>query len=108
MEVTHRKVSRGSVSGMDSIDVVGPYDSADPNTDSILKEIASEGKKDVVFNFRQTTYLTSPGIACIIKAVKKMKPVKGMVHIYGATQDMVELLELANLSEYLHIMKSTD
>ena len=62
------EVKKSMVSGIDAISVVGAFDAVDTHIDSLIDEIIGQGKKDIVFDFNDTSYLTSSGIAVLIKA----------------------------------------
>jgi anti-anti-sigma regulatory factor len=58
----------------------------------------------VVFDFTRTSYVTSPGIAVLIKAIKRMQTVSGAVYVFGATQDVKEFLKMSRIDGFLRFM----
>lgn len=50
-------VKRGMYNGIDTIGVVGAFDMIDNQIDKIADAIFNEGKTDIVFDFKETTYL---------------------------------------------------
>jgi len=95
------EVKKSLVSGIDAIGVVGAFDAVDTHIDSLVDEILGQGKKDIVFDFIDTSYLTSSGIAVLIKALRKVQAVNGTLYISNITQDMYELLSASSLNRFL-------
>jgi anti-anti-sigma factor len=104
MDTPNTRFRRSSAGGFDSIAVFGPFDFNDPGFEAIARQVAAEGKKDLVFDFTKVTYLTSPGITAIIKVLKRMQAVGGSLYIHGSAPDMLELLTLANIIKYIKIL----
>ena len=94
-------VKKGMCSGIDAIIVSGAFDKVDTQIDVFVDEIIEQGKKDIVFDFGQTSYLTSPGIAVLIKALRKIQAVDGTLYISNITQDMYDLLSCSSLNKFL-------
>ncbi len=94
-------VKTGMCNGIDSIGIVGPFDSVDAQIDEIADTIINQGKKNIVFDFSETTYLTSSGIAVIIKVLKKCQKAQGALYIANITQDMYDLLNCSSLNNFL-------
>ena len=57
-----------------------------------------------MLDFKETDYLTSSGLAVLIKALKKVQSVKGTLYIANITQDMYELISCSSLSKFLSYM----
>lgn len=90
--------------GIDSIGVVGPFDQMDGQIDILADEILNEGKKDIVFDFKETIYITSSGVAMLIKVLKKTQWAKGTLYIANITLDMWDLLANAALDKFLQVI----
>jgi anti-anti-sigma factor len=97
-------VKTGMYNGIDSVGIVGPFDSVDPQVDAIVEAIIKQGKKNIVFDFSETSYLTSSGIAVLIKVLKKCQKVGGNLYIANITQDMYDLLHCSSLSTFLQFV----
>lgn len=104
MSTDTEKIRHSQMQGMDSIEIIGAFDYNDIAVDDIVRDVISQGKKGLVFNLSQTSYITSAGIASLIKALKKMQGVNGTLYIFGATQDMIEFLQMTNLGSYLQFI----
>lgn len=104
MNNSHSQISRGIYNGMDSIAITGPFDFNDAQIDEIAMDVIHAHKKELVFDFSRVSYITSAGIACMIKALKKMQASGGRLYVKGATPDMVDLLSLTHLKKYLHFL----
>jgi anti-anti-sigma factor len=101
MGTIRMQVQRDQYQGMESIKITGPFDALDPIVEEYLKQILEEGKTSVAFDLSQTSYLTSPGIGILIKAIKWFHSVSGTVYICGATKDIKEFLSLSRIDSYL-------
>jgi anti-anti-sigma regulatory factor len=98
------KIRRSRVQGMDSIEIAGPFDCDDPLIESTVSDILREGKKDIAMDFSTTTYITSPGVGCLIKTIKRVQAAGGILHIHGATEDMVEYLTMNRIASLVKII----
>ena len=94
-------VKTGIYNGIDSISVVGPFDLVDTAIDNIADTIISEGKKNIVFDFSETTYITSSGLAVLLKIFKKCQKVKGNLYVTNITQDMYELFNISSFDSFI-------
>lgn len=104
MPSSNLRVKKGIYQGIDSICVVGPFDSMDEQVDILADSIIGQGKKDIVFDFIDTVYMTSSGIAAIIKVLRKTQRIKGRLFIANITQDMYNLIVNSNLDRYLQVI----
>lgn len=94
-------VKKGMYNGIDSICVVGPFDLMDNQIGAIADDIISQGKTDIVIDFSETSYLTSSGIAMLIKVLKKVQTAQGTLYIANVTQDMYEVISCSSLDKFL-------
>ncbi len=97
-------IETGFYNGIDSIGIVGPFDQLDDQIISITDNIFSNGKKEIVIDFSKTTYITSLGIAVLLKLLKKTQKKDGTVYITNLTQDMYNFITSASLDKYLRVI----
>jgi anti-anti-sigma factor len=97
-------VARNTVNGIDAIVVVGPFNLIDQGLIDIAVEIIAEGKREIVLDCSNVTFLTSAGIACVIKTLKKLQLVGGTLSVYGANKDMKDYFLLVKLDRYLKLI----
>jgi len=76
----------------------------DGQIEILADDILSEGKKDIVFDFKETLCLTSSGIAMLIKVLKKIQWAKGALYVANITQDIWKLLANAALDKVIQVM----
>lgn len=95
---------RNQLRGMDCIEIAGPFDVNDTNIDGAILDIIDEGKKNVIFDLSKTSYVTSPGLAVLIKAIKRFQTVTGTIYVHGATRDVIEYLKLSRIDGFLRFM----
>lgn len=89
---------------MDSIKIVGAFDTNDPQVTHIADAIIAEEKKDIVLDMSEVSYLATQGMACVIKVLKRLQAVEGVLHVYGATQDVRDLFHMVKIDQYLHFL----
>jgi anti-anti-sigma factor len=106
MDTPNTRFRGGRINDLDSVAVFGPFDFTDPGIEALAKQGIAAGRKDFVFDFSKVTYLTSPGISSIIRVLKRVQAVGGTLFLYGASQDMLDLLNLANIMKYLKILEA--
>jgi anti-anti-sigma factor len=99
-----QRLKRGNIGVMESIAITGPFDFNDPQADILASQILDEGNTSLVFDLSKTTYMTSPGVSCIVKILKKVQAAKGILYVSGATHDMVELFTLAHIDRFIRII----
>lgn len=95
---------RNRYQGMESIEIVGPFDANDATLESLVRQILDEGQTAMVFDLSKTTYLTSAGIAALIKAIKWFHAVNGTVYLCGLTDDIREFLALSRIDAYVKFL----
>jgi anti-anti-sigma factor len=104
MVATSYKVKRTLVGQIDSIEVNGPFNFSDPLIDSIAAQVLEEGKSAIAIDLAKVSYMTSPGLASIVKVLKKMQAANGLLYITGATPDMVDLFRLAAVDKFIRFL----
>ena len=104
MSVNHLAVKRGRYQRMESIEVTGPFDASEPELENYIKQVLEEGQTEIVFDLSRTTYLSSPGIAVIIKAIKWFNAINGSVFVYGATKDIRDFFNLSRIDGFIHYL----
>ncbi len=97
-------IKKDVFNGIDSIKIIGPFDLIDTQIDTIVDEIISMGKKGIVFDFKETTYFTSSGLAILIKALKKLQNVEGTLYIANTTEDMNDFLSISSLDRFIQYL----
>jgi anti-anti-sigma factor len=98
------KVKRALLDRIDSIEIAGPFDFNDPTIDSIATQVLEEGKQCIAFDLSRVSYITSPGLSSVVKVLKKIQAINGLLYIKGATPDMVDLFRLAAVDKFIRFM----
>jgi anti-anti-sigma regulatory factor len=96
-----QRIKRGYIGAIDSIQIIGPFNFNDAHLDAIADQVLVEGKKILAFDLSKSTYVTSPGVASVIKVLKKVRAIQGELFISGATEDMIDVLRLANIDDFI-------
>jgi len=93
--------SFGTIINVPAIIIKGPFDFTHQKIDIWIDEQIAKGTISVILDLSAAHYITSMGIACMFKIVRKISTAGGMLHIAGATSDMVELISLAKLDRFI-------
>lgn len=95
------QITFGERMGIPALSIKGPFDFMDPRIDAWVDEQAAGGNSTLALDLSETHYLSAMGIACMFKIMKKLTKTGGLLHIIGATDDMVELIKLGKLDKYV-------
>ena len=95
---------RGLFNGFDAIEISGPFDSLEERFDAMTQAIFASGKKSLVINFAEVTFMTSSGLAAIVKVLKKTQALGGTLYMTGMTEDMMTLFSLSRLEQYIQFI----
>jgi anti-anti-sigma factor len=95
------KVLFGKVADIPAIAIRGPFDFMSTEIDRWMDEQIENGVTTLVLDLTDAHYITAQGIATMYKMVKKLSEVKGLLNINGATEDMVELIKLGKMEQYI-------
>jgi anti-sigma B factor antagonist len=71
----------------------------------ILLEIKSSG---IVFNFSQTNYINSAGLATLINIIQEMEKRSGKVVFTGLTSHFQKVMDIVGITEFVQIADSDD
>jgi len=96
-----RRVKRVMTGETDAIEITGPLDFNDTLVNTIAQQIIGEGKKVLGLDLSKASYVSSPGIATIIKVIKKMQAVEGKLVIIGSTEDMKNCFAMARIDRFM-------
>jgi anti-anti-sigma factor len=96
-----RRVKRTMAGETDAIEINGPLDFNDTLVISLVQQILHEGKTTIALDLSKASYVSSPGIATIIKVIKKLQAVGGQLLITGATPDMANCFSTARIDRFM-------
>ena len=96
-----RRVKRTMAGETDAIEITGPLDFNDALIITMVQNILSEGKTAIALDLSKASYVSSPGVATIIKVIKKLQAVEGQMVIVGATPDMVNCFSMARIDRFM-------
>jgi anti-anti-sigma factor len=95
------RLERTTVADRPAIAISGPFNANDPRLIELTTEILTEGSREIVVNCEQVSYVTSAGIAALIKMIKRVQAVQGTLYLAGLNEDMKEYFLLIKLDRYL-------
>lgn len=99
-----RRVKRIMAGETDAIEINGPLDFNDALIVTLVQQIINEGKTAIALDLSKASYVSSPGIATIIKVIKKLQAVNGQMLIVGATPDMLNCFATARIDRFMKIV----
>lgn len=97
-------IKKDIFNGIDSIKVVGPFDLIDTQVDTIVDELILNGKKSIVFDFEETSYITSSGLAILTKVLRKLQGIQGTLYVTNTTQDMYDFMSFSSLDRFIQYL----
>ena len=95
------KVTRQSLDGREVIGLSGPFNAVSDRLLELAREIIAEGKREIVLDLGDVSFMTSQGIGCTIKLLKLVQNAQGALYIAKPKADMVELFKTAHIDRYL-------
>ena len=93
--------SSGELNGISSIKIRGAFDFCDSSLEGALRNMLLLQPSQLIVDLSESTYMTSMGVACLLKALKMTRSTG--ILVYGATPDMLKLLQLAGLDRYVKV-----
>jgi len=88
--------------------VIGDMTSdADSDIVAIFNEIQEKYKsKGLIFNFTQTNYINSAGLATLINIIQEMEKRSGTVIFTGLTSHFQKVMDIVGITEFVRITDS--
>ena len=74
-----------------------------PKLSSDLKQLADEGKYDVVIDMSETTYISSVGLRALLTMQKAVNANNGSMLIRGACDSVREIFDVTGFSGFLNL-----
>lgn len=93
--------SFGEMMNSPSLSIKGPFDFIDNKIDMWIDDQIGKGNSSIILDLSETHYITAIGIAALFKFIKKINGANGLIHITGATEDMMELIKLGKMDQYV-------
>jgi anti-anti-sigma factor len=98
------KVRLENLQNRDSVKITGPFDQLSDIVLEYVREILANGKKELILDLGEVTYMTSQGIACLIKVIKLSQAENCALFVYHASHDMSDLMKLARIDKYVQFI----
>ena len=88
--------------GIMVVDVVGELldEEAVAGLDALIRDLISQGRRRIILNLEETTFITTRGIGAITEAQKRLRDRGGELKIAGARGDVWRVIEMV----WLHRM----
>ena len=93
--------SFGEYMGIPAITIKGPFDFMNSKIDLFVDDQIGKGNVTLMLNLSATHYLTAMGIAALFKIIKKLSAAGGLLHILGPTDDMIEMIKMGKMYQYV-------
>jgi len=101
MPESKNNFSFGEMMESPALIIRGPFDFMDNKIDMWVDDQIGKGNSSIVLDLSKTHYITAIGIAALFKCIKKVNGANGLIHIIGATEDMMELIRLGKMDQYV-------
>ncbi len=75
--------------------------------DAVLRRV-DQGHRRVVFNLKQVKFIDSSGLAVLVAALKKLRPLNGKVALACPGPNVLSLIELTRLHEIFEIFSDLE
>ncbi|OGN55234.1 MAG: anti-anti-sigma factor [Chlamydiae bacterium RIFCSPHIGHO2_12_FULL_44_59] len=77
-----------------------------PILDRKINSLIDEQHTHLILDFTRTDYLSSAGMRVLLSAIKKLKPQKGGVVLFGASEEVLEVIRMAGFDKIFRIYSS--
>ena len=75
---------------------------------SILNKLIDDGSNFIVLDFEKIIHIDSSGIGGLIEITRNIKTAKGKIYWVNISQEITEILEITQLTEFFQIFKSEE
>ncbi|MDA3899333.1 MAG: STAS domain-containing protein [Spirochaetes bacterium] len=98
------------ISDVPVIYIVGDMTSdADSAVVKVFREIKTKhGLKRIIFNFSETNYINSAGLATLINIIQEMEKVEGQVVFAGLTTHFQKVMDIVGITEFVKIVDTNE
>jgi anti-anti-sigma factor len=102
---TRTRIVQSTYRKLPSVRIIGPFDAMFDHVLEFVNEYITRGHANIILDLSETTYMTSQGIGCLIKVIKRMNAAEKTLYIVGATGDMIELICMAKIEKFIKFVK---
>jgi anti-anti-sigma factor len=90
--------------------IVGDMTSdADNAVVSVFNELRKKKHSDkVIFNFKDTNYINSAGLATLINIIQEMEKSNGVVAFAGLTTHFQKVMDIVGITEFINIYETNE
>jgi anti-sigma B factor antagonist len=87
------------VNGIPVLDVVGEIDIyTTPQFKEAVGMVIDEGKRGIIINMEQVSYMDSSGFGTLLSATKRLRPLSGSLHLVGCNDAISRMLQITRLN----------
>jgi anti-sigma B factor antagonist len=104
------KISSMEIEGIPVIIIEGDMTSdVDDKVMSLYSDIKNKGKAErLIFNFQQTSYINSAGIATLINIIQDMSERGGKVSFVGLSNHFLKVMDIVGISDFVDIFETNE
>ena len=104
MEIKNREVK-----GIVILDIKGEVDLYNaPDIKDTIKGCIDKGKKEIIINLKEVSYIDSSGIGVLISSLSNLKKISGSLKILHVYDSVKKVFELTKLTSFFDIYDDED
>ena len=79
-----------------------------PQLESMLNQLLEEGKKTLLVNLTDTSYINSGGLRCLVSAWRKARSQSGDLALCGLNVRLEDIFSMVGFDKVFHIYPDTE
>lgn len=97
------------VHGVTVLEVIGNLDTEGAlSLEEAFKEAFGLGKKEVVVNLKETSYMSSSGLRVLMFALKKTEPKGGAIRLCEVSTEVHKVISMVGYTRFLKLYENED
>ena len=91
------------------LDVVGEIDIyTTPQFKEAVGKVIDEGKRGIIINMAQVSYMDSSGFGTLLSATKRLRPLSGSLHLIACNEAITRMLQITRLNTIFGVHKTEE
>ena len=98
-----------SVHGVTVLEVIGNLDTEGAiSLEEAFKEAFALGKKEVVVNLKETSYMSSSGLRVLMFALKEVEPKGGAIRLCEVNTEVHKIISMVGYTRFFKLYENQD
>ncbi len=91
------------------LDVVGEIDIyTTPQFKEAVGKVIDEGKRGIIINMAEVSYMDSSGFGTLLSATKRLRPLSGSLHLVGSNEAISRMLQITRLNTIFGVHRTEE